>query len=202
MVKSQGYGDLVRPIHVKRLEGIFFKLGTNVHLGQTMNCLNFGGQRSLWPCVQFGTNIHLDARMNCDPTSHVFVHNSIIHSVIMTKLDTNVWQDKIMKWWNFVSKRSKVSVTVTSSGTWVCRCSALQWSQWVVVTAEQLLQLRDVFVRSAPPEWIMLLYLLFFLFICTHAEEFLLAETTFTHRLKTERRFIILNVHRSFGGCM
>ena len=61
---------------------------------------------------KFCTNIQLDSRIimvvkgHCDLTKHIIDHNPRIHALITARCHTNVIQEKIMKWWHFISERS------------------------------------------------------------------------------------------------
>ena len=43
-----------------------------------------------------------------------FFHNSRIYKPIVTKLYTNIQLDNMVRWWHFISKRSKIDFNVTS----------------------------------------------------------------------------------------
>jgi len=77
-----------------------FSFGKNIHLDSKISWFDFGGQRSKVKVCVTSQNVFL-------ATTHKF------KKLIMTQFNSNMFKDK-MKWWHFISKRSKVNFTVTS----------------------------------------------------------------------------------------
>lgn len=59
-----------------------------------------------------------------------FSHSSRIHKQTLTNCNTHVWQNKKIKWWNFLPKRSVVNFTVTSQ----CSVKTSLWTLLNTIT--------------------------------------------------------------------